>query len=129
LQVATVDAEIYHYGWVRPPYLMQNKKRAFHTIHWGSEKANQHYDTLEEEFDYGPLDRLPEFEGTHPLVMQDRIEQMDWQDQLQYSGKPDPRRQLHKHERLKNRLLTWIEQKLLNGKYIGGTGNYILLDK
>ncbi|MDW7682302.1 MAG: hypothetical protein SCK70_17190, partial [bacterium] len=27
LRVAAVDAEIYHYGWVRPPQLMQNKRR------------------------------------------------------------------------------------------------------
>ncbi|MDI3547362.1 MAG: hypothetical protein PWR10_1014 [Halanaerobiales bacterium] len=130
-KAALAHAEIFHYGWVRPPRYMENKRKAFHTIHWGNDKAETYHKTEPEEFDYGPLDRLPVYKGTHPEVMQDRIAKMDWEDKLQYSGKPNPHRAKHKHERLKNRILTAIEQKLerkFGGKiYLSGHRNYILL--
>lgn len=55
LKVAKVDAEIYHYGWVRPPQLMQNKRRALDSVHWGKEKADAYYNNAPQYFDYGPL--------------------------------------------------------------------------
>ncbi len=126
LRVAKVDAEIYHYGWVRPPHLMQNKSKALNSVHWGRKKAEEVYANAPQEFDYGPLDRLARFEGTHPAVMQERIKQMDWKDRLQYHGSPNPNRALHKHERLKYRLITFLEQKIFK-RPIGGFRNYILL--
>jgi glycosyltransferase involved in cell wall biosynthesis len=128
LRVARVDAEIYHYGWVRPPHLMQNKRRALDTVHWGHERAAEHYDEAPRTFDYGPLDRLARFDGAHPAVMKQRIEQMDWQDQLQQSGRPNRHRAPHKHERLKYRFLTYIEKRLLGGKQIGTFKNYTVID-
>jgi hypothetical protein len=122
-----VDAEIYHYGWVRPPHVMQMKNRAFHSIHWGFQRAKQHYDAAPAEFDYGPLDRLCVFRDTHPRVMLKRIHQMNWQDKLQISGKPDKNRPPHPHERMKYRFLTWIEKKCLRGKRIASFKNYRLL--
>ncbi|MFZ0389002.1 MAG: hypothetical protein WAN36_00975, partial [Calditrichia bacterium] len=85
LRVAEVDAEIYHYGWVRPPHLMQNKSKALNTIHWGRSRADEFYQKAPAEFDYGPLNLLEEFKGSHPRVMQNRIDKMDWADKLQYS--------------------------------------------
>ena len=126
LTVAEVDAEIFHYGWVRPPHLMQNKRKALSSVHMGKKKARKYYDKLGDEFDYGPLNKLAEYQGTHPLVMQDRIQAMDWKDNLQYSGKRNPMREIHKHEKLKNRLVGWIERKILGGRQIGGSKNYIL---
>jgi hypothetical protein len=126
LTVAEVDAEIFHYGWVRPPHLMQNKRKALSSVHMGKKKARKYYDKLGDEFDYGPLNKLAEYQGTHPLVMQDRIQAMDWKDKLQYSGKRNPMREIHKHEKLKNRLVGWIERKILGGRQIGGSKNYIL---
>ena len=128
LSVARVDAEIYHYGWVRPPHLMQNKKRALDTVHWGVKRAEKFYGTSPQEFDYGPLNLLARFEDTHPHVMQDRIAQMSWKEKLQYSGKPDPRREPHKHEKLRNRVLSKLE-KIMRGRELGGFHNYILLDE
>ncbi len=126
LRVAKVDAEIYHYGWVRPPNLMQNKSRALDSVHWGRRKAEAYYAQAPKEFDYGPLDRLARFEEAHPAVMKERIRQMDWQDKLQKSGKPNPHRALHKHERLKYRLITFLEQAVFK-RPIGGFRNYELL--
>ncbi len=127
LRVATVDARIFHYGWVRPPHLMQNKRRALDSVHWGRVKAERYYDEAPGEFDYGPLDRVPRFDGTHPAVMAEMIAGMDWREKLQQQGKPDRGREPHKHERFKYRLLTWIEQRLLGGGQLGGFRNYQLL--
>ncbi|MBN1154081.1 hypothetical protein JXB12_04090 [candidate division KSB1 bacterium] len=126
LRVALAHAEIYHYGWVRPPHLMQNKKRALDTVHWGTKRAGDYYEKAPKEFDYGPLNRLSTFTGTHPRVMQDMIARMDWRNKLQYSGKPNPYRAPHKHERCKYRLLSFFEKHLNGGRQIGGFKNYIL---
>jgi hypothetical protein len=127
LNVAKVDAEIFHYGWVRPPHLMQNKRRALDSVHWGTKRAKDYYEKAPREFDYGPLNLLTEFKGTHPNVMEQWIPQMDWQDKLQYSGKPNPYREPHKHERWKYRFLSFIEKHLNGGEQIGGFRNYKLL--
>jgi hypothetical protein len=127
LNVAAVDAEIFHYGWVRPPHLMQVKNRAFFSIHWGRNRANNHFDHEPPEFDFGPLDRLETYTGTHPKVMQERMEHMNWQDKLQYHGKPRPNRRLHKHERLRYRLHTWMENTVFRGEQICAFKNYNLI--
>jgi len=130
-KAAHANAEIFHYGWVRPPKYMETKRKAFNTIHWGKKKAKEYHEQEPDEFDYGPLDRLPEYKGTHPKVMQEWIDKMDWEDKLQYNGEPNPHRELHKHERLKNKILTSIEQKLerrFGGKvYLSSHRNYKLL--
>ena len=127
LKVAKVAAEIYHYGWVRPPHLMQNKRRALDSFHWGLNRAKDFYEKAPQEFDYGPLNKLAVFNGGHPKVMQERIAQMGWKNKLQYSGKPNPFREPHKHERLKYRLLSLIEKYLNGSEQIGGFKNYELL--
>ena len=127
LKVAKVDAQIYHYGWVSPPHLMQSKRKALDSVHWGLKKSTEFYEKAPSEFDYGPLNLLAEFTEKHPKVMEDRIKAMDWQNKLQYSGKPNPRRERHKHERLKYRMISFIEKNFNGGRQIGGFRNYILL--
>jgi hypothetical protein len=127
LNVAAVDAEIFHYGWVRPPHLMQNKSRALNSIHWGKKKADQFYEKAPAEFDYGPLNLLSVYQDTHPEVMQEMIAALNWEAKLQYSGKKSPYREPHKHEMFKYRLLSFMERVLNKGKHIGGFQNYKLL--
>ena len=127
LNVAEAEAEIFHYGWVRPPNLMQNKRKALHAIHWGKNKSEEKFKGASEEFDYGPLHRLAVFKGSHPAVMREKIAAMDWGDKLQMSGKPNPNRELHKHERFKYRLLSFVENKFLGGGRFGEYKNYNLL--
>jgi hypothetical protein len=129
LNVASVDARIFHYGWVRPPRLMQNKNRALNTLHWGRKRAEAVFSVISSEFDYGPMDRVAIYEGSHPAVMRERIASLDWQDKLHPSGKPDKRRQKHKHERTRVRLLSRIERYLNGGRQIGTFHNYNLLKK
>lgn len=124
LRVARVDADIYHYGWVRPPRLMRTKQKVMNTAYWGNENTEKKFVEKTVDFDYGPLQKCDVFTGTHPAVMNEIIGKMDWKDQLQYSGDADPNREPHKHERFKYRFLTAIENNLLGGRGIGGFKNY-----
>jgi len=129
LKVAKAHADIYHYGWVRPPHYMVSKSKAFMQNHRGNERAEELFKNKPKEFDYGPLNKLAIFKGTHPKVMHEKIKQMDWKDKLQYSGKPDPNRQPHKHEKLKYRVVTILEKVLNGGDPIFGFKNYELVEK
>ncbi len=127
LKVIPLKAHIFHYGWVRPPHLMKKKMKAFSVIHRGKEETEQRFDDL--NFDYGPLNKIKKFKGTHPAVMKDWIQQFDWKEELYYSGPyPKTRRKL-RHEKLKNKVVSWIENSILGEKTIGGTRNWILLRK
>ncbi len=125
LHVAEIDAWIYHYGWVRPPALMQKKTKALDTIHKGAEKVEEMAQRSHYDFDYGPLQHLKRFKGTHPAVMKEWIGKFNWQDELQYTGSVLKYRRKHKHEKLKYRLLTWLENRLLGGRTVGGFRNYV----
>ena len=124
LKVSEVDAIVYHYGWVRPPGLMQKKRLSFETHMQGNEKASSIFKREPEIFNYGDLRKLSLFTETHPEVMKDFINKFNWQDQLY----PDNKRiSKHKHDKLKYRFLSYIEQKYLGGKQIGGFKNYQLI--
>jgi glycosyltransferase involved in cell wall biosynthesis len=106
ITVAPARARVFHYGWVRHPRFMQAKVREFWSHRRSLEEVEAEYGGRE-EFDYGPLDRLPAWEGTHPAVMAGRIAAMDWAGSLRREDEPGRvRTQRHKDERLKNRLLT-----------------------
>ena len=127
LKVAPALAEIYHYGWVRPPALMRSKSRALDTIHKGKQAADAKYDSLPPIFDYGNLELLRRFEENHPEVMKDFIGRFDWENQLQYGGSRNRNRLPHKHEKWKYRLLTFLEQQILGGTELFGFKNYELI--
>ena len=129
LKVALIDAYVYHYGWVRPPHLMINKKKALDTVHKGSKVVSQMYKNTSDYFDYGPLNRLALFKNSHPAVMKEMIAQLDWESKLEFSGKPNNSRLLHKHEKFKYRFLSFLEKYFNNGKQLGGFKNYILIRK
>jgi hypothetical protein len=122
LHVALACAEIYHYGYVRPPQLMQSRNRAITATYWGKIKAETMI--TGESFDFGSFEKIPVFKETHPAVMNEKIKKMDWKDKLDYSGKSTARLN---HDRLKYRILTFIEQHFLGGNHLGGYKNYILL--
>ena len=80
LQVVPVDAEIYHYGWVRPPKYMQEKINSVRQFYDGISETEAHQLAGESEFNYsGNYDALARFKGTHPAVMQNRIKRLNWQ--------------------------------------------------
>lgn len=124
LRVAAVDAEIYHYGWVRPPALMQKKTREMELAYHGRAAVDALFAAKPPLFDYGTMDRLARFTGTHPAVMRQWIAKMDWKEQLDYEGKSKAR---FNHDKLKYRFVTFLEQHLFGGRQIGGFRNYVLL--
>ncbi|MEQ9414954.1 MAG: glycosyltransferase family 2 protein, partial [Cyclobacteriaceae bacterium] len=69
---------VYHYGWVRDPRKMQGKRRSFNHFYFDDEWIEKNVGTAE-SFDYTEIDALRRFDGTHPNVMQPRIEAMNWQ--------------------------------------------------
>jgi hypothetical protein len=128
LRVVQLKASVYHYGYARPPHVMSGKrKKTFATYH-GAEKSRKMLSDLKDNFDYGPLDRVPKFTGTHPAVMQAWIKRFDWAGQLQKSGKPRTDRKPHAHEKLKYRVLSWVENNVMNGKTLFDFQNYELIN-
>ena len=127
LKVAPVDAYINHYGWARPPNLMQRKRKALDTIHHGETAIEQRYAEAPKIFDYGAMRLASRYTGTHPAVMRDWVANFDWAEQLDYAKDAPLHPEKHKHERLKYRLLSWIEQTLFGGRQLFSTGNWVLL--
>lgn len=77
LQVKPISAEIYHYGWVKPPKAQQAKQEHFHKM-WHDDEWMKKNIAQVEEFDYSQIDSLEEFKGTHPQVFQARVQTADW---------------------------------------------------
>jgi hypothetical protein len=70
-----VDAEIYHYGWVRPPAVMITKQDAFRKLY--QTDAELKGEELPENL-YTDLGNLKRFTETHPAVMLPRIALSRW---------------------------------------------------
>ena len=124
LRVAAVDAEIFHYGWVRPPSLMQQKNKEMERAYHGTDAVDAMYAARPSLFDYGPMNKLAKFTGTHPETMRQWIAKMDWKEQLASEGNSMVR---FNHDKLRYRFLTFLEQKIFGGRQIGGFRNYKLL--
>lgn len=77
LRVKSVDASIYHYGWVKPPKAQQEKQKSFHKM-WHDDAQVEKMTSAADEFDYATIDSLVLFIGTQPSVMQKRIKQQNW---------------------------------------------------
>ncbi|MFN8115948.1 MAG: glycosyltransferase family 2 protein [Bacteroidia bacterium] len=77
LNVKPISAEIYHYGWVKPPKAQQAKQENFHKM-WHDDEWMKKNIAQVEEFDYSQIDSLEEFKGTHPQVFQARVKAADW---------------------------------------------------
>ncbi len=79
LKVVPVNAEIYHYGWVRHPRFMQEKVESVKQFYDGISEKEAVKKANEKEFNYsGEYDALARFEGTHPKVMTNRINRLNW---------------------------------------------------
>ena len=77
LNVKLIDAYVYHYGWVKEPSAMQRKQEDFNKL-WHKQEWIDKNIIKADAFDYSNIDALEKFEGTHPKVMQDRIEATNW---------------------------------------------------
>lgn len=128
LNVAEVDAHIYHYGFVRPPDFMWRKKISLAGIHHGKEVSEKLH-AGRDVFEYGALKKIPVFKGTHPVVMQNKIQKFDWAEQLNYSRKKTQlKRALYKHEKLKYQIISAVENNIFGGNKIFTSKNYRLIN-
>ena len=113
LIVRWMDAYIYHYGWVKSPEIQKEKLKSSINF-WANDhdaaSIKKHY---ENDFDYSEIDSLTNFNGTHPKVMQARIERVNWQFDFDIR---------EKKLSLKNRFRAWIEK--LTGWRIGEYKNF-----
>lgn len=79
LNVKLLDAYVYHYGWVKDPRAMQRKQENFHKM-WHDDAWLESNVIKADAFDYFcDIDELAKFKGTHPAVMQERINRINWQ--------------------------------------------------
>lgn len=78
LNVKKINAFIYHYGWVKPPKAQQAKQQSFHKM-WHSDEWMKKNIPAVDEFDYNNIDILQEYKGTHPKVVQARIQNANWE--------------------------------------------------
>ncbi|MFN7491056.1 MAG: glycosyltransferase family 2 protein [Chryseotalea sp.] len=77
LMVKLIDAYVYHYGWVKEPKAMQGKQESFNK-YWHDDQWMEKNVAKRNEFDYSGIDALRKFTGTHPAVMQARIDRINW---------------------------------------------------
>ncbi len=115
LKVKPVNAQVFHYGWVKPPEMQQLKQQTFNK-YWHDDDWMKKNIGAEKKFDYSKIDSLRKFEGTHPKVMLQRIAEKKWDFRFDTSGKKLT---------LKDKLLFLIEQK--SGRRIGEYRNYKLI--
>lgn len=77
LVVKQIDASIYHYGWVKHPSFQMAKQQHFNML-WHSDDWMKKNISDGTEYDYSRADIIEKFNGTHPMVMQERIQKMNW---------------------------------------------------
>lgn len=88
LRTRPTGAWVYHYGWVRPPRVMNQKHHEF--IHLYDGWRGVGYKQAERLVDGGyPYDvaRCEPFRGTHPAVMAERVAAQDWVVPFAYTPK------------------------------------------
>lgn len=115
LKVKQINAEIYHYGWVKHPEIQQAKQKNFHSL-WHDKQWIDKNIGDKNEFDYSKIDSLRKFDGEHPKVMKSRISENNWT----FSFDPSI-----KNFGLKLKFLNFIEKK--TGWRPGEYKNYRLL--
>ncbi len=115
IRVKAVPAEVYHYGWVKPPEQQQEKQKYFNKL-WHDDDWMKKNIAPTDRFDYSGIDSLAHFTGTHPQVMHQRIESRNWTFDV------DP---TQKKFSLLTRILYWIEKK--SGWRIGEYKNFRLI--
>lgn len=115
LNVKPVKAFIYHYGWVKHPKFQQAKQESFHKM-WHDDQWMNRNIAKASEFDYSKIDRLQKFEGTHPSVMQKRIQSQNWKFDFDLSINKTP---------FKYKALNLLET--ITGKDIGRYKNFRII--
>jgi hypothetical protein len=106
---------VYHYGWVKSPELMDRKLRTL-SKNWMGKSMKDALDARQTVFNFDDFDSLAKFEGTHPVVMQQRIADKNWQVDIDITRKSFS---------LKKRFMYWLEK--LTGKRFFAFRNYRII--
>lgn len=117
LWVKPIDAFIYHYGWVKSPKQMK-KKQDNVAVFWNDEEKLKALIAQGDLFDFNEYDSVAKFSGTHPLVLQKRIAQQNWNIELDVT---------RKKLSFKKKVLHWWEKK--TGKRLFDFRNYRIVKK
>ena len=113
LNVRLLDAEMFHYGYVREPEKFKEKLNFQDKMYHGDQVKQR-----QESYDFSKeADAVYPFEGTHPAVMQARIERKNWHFDF------DPIRQ--NRFKLKDRFKMFIEK--WTGYRVGEFKNYVIV--
>lgn len=112
LHVKLIDAFVYHYGWVKNPTFQIEKAKSF-SKYWHNDEWIESKIPEIEMFDYSEINSLKSFAGTHPSVMQARINRQNWIFKFDLSKKKLS---------LKHRIKIFIEN--ITGYRIGEYKNY-----
>ncbi len=116
LRVKKINAEIYHYGWVRHPNKQFEKIVDFSGL-WNGEEYAPPPHKEQNQFDFlNDADSVELFKGTHPAVMQKKIAEKNWDAHF------DTRK---KRFSFKDRLLYSIEK--ITGKRFFAYKNYKII--
>lgn len=116
LNVAELDAYIYHYGWVRHPQHQMRKVLGFEKLYDSDNMAGRISREETDHFNYSEIDSLTRFTESHPLVMQERIAKKNWTFEHDISCKKFT---------FKGRLLHWVEN--VTGKRLFDYRNYNII--
>lgn len=116
LLVKLIDAQIYHYGWVKSPKQMLQKQKNLGKL-WRTDEEWEKLLTDTDFWDFNnEFDSLAKFTGTHPAVMFNRIKSQNWNIEMDIN---------RKRFSFKNRLLYYIERT--TGKRLFDYRNYKIL--
>lgn len=77
LRGKALDIDVFHYGWVKDPRTQMQKRKDFEKL-WHDDTYVESKIAVADEFDYQNIDTLKKYEGTHPAVMQERINRVNW---------------------------------------------------
>lgn len=119
LKVKLIDAYIYHYGWVKNPKFQQQKQLEFGKW-WNDDNWHKNWlktkEKQGENYRYEEnIDSLTLFTGTHPAVMQKRVDNENWEFNFDLKQK--------RFKNFKYRLLYYFEK--ITGMRLFEYSNYI----
>jgi len=77
-------ASVYHYGWVRPPEVMRAKTHFMDQLYHGTNTQNAPQSG--DNYRYKRIWGLRPFRGTHPIFMQKRVAEKNWNWDLKNSS-------------------------------------------
>lgn len=78
LGVKAIDACVYHYGWVKPPEVQKEKLNNSRSLYRSDSEKTKRFPSTD-EFNYSAIDSLNHFEGSHPKLIQKRIDRINWE--------------------------------------------------